>query len=257
MSSVAALAVHVGVVLAIPDAPVEQRAVSANLVWISAASTASLGASSGQAPRAGGPDGMQPAASPVRAHATTRRARVSRRGALAPPPLAVGAAAHDVAPIAAVHPHPSDAAAGAPSHDRGSSAPPSGETSGESPARGSQTLGVGAGASRSGAPGGSTSGFGRAGGLPHGPSLLASQDPCRGFFPAAARVDHAAVRIRVEVDAAGHTRASHVLAESPGGQQFRSAARACAAALRFAPAADLDGSPIAGVAKLELRFDRS
>ncbi|MET0340992.1 MAG: hypothetical protein ABW252_08315 [Polyangiales bacterium] len=65
------------------------------------------------------------------------------------------------------------------------------------------------------------------------------------------------MRIDVEVDALGHARLSRLLHESPRGQGFDGAARACAAALRFAPAVDAHGVAVAGQAKLELRFDRS
>jgi hypothetical protein len=48
-----------------------------------------------------------------------------------------------------------------------------------------------------------------------------------------------------------------VLTELPGGQDFGSAARACAAALRFAPALDGLGIAVPGDARLELSFHRS
>ena len=89
------------------------------------------------------------------------------------------------------------------------------------------------------------------------PGLLAMHNPCTGYFPATASVDHGAVQIHVHVDATGHTRGARVLNEMPSGQEFGRAARACAAALRFVPASDRLGSPIAGEAKLELSFTRS
>lgn len=91
----------------------------------------------------------------------------------------------------------------------------------------------------------------------HGPGLLAVPNACRGFFPAAAKVDHGEVRITVEVDTSGRARASRLLTEMPHGQGFGRAAQACAAALRFTPAVDMDGSAIVADTKLELRFDRS
>lgn len=246
MSSAAALAVHVGVVLAIPDAPAESAVTEVNLVWLSAASDASQGGS-GRASPTGDTDGAKPAAGRVKASAASRRARSTRRAA--PAPLSSSAAAETQEDVHTPSVAPSEPTVHDGEHTTaGAFASAAGA--------GGERLGPAGGAS-GGAPRDGASGVGYAGVLAHGPSLLSSGNPCRGFFPAAAAIDHAAVRISVEVDSAGHARASRVLAESPGGQHFRQAAQACAAALRFAPAADLDGSPIAGVAKLELRFDRS
>jgi Gram-negative bacterial TonB protein C-terminal len=82
-------------------------------------------------------------------------------------------------------------------------------------------------------------------------------NPCGGYFPASAKADHGRVRVHVRVDQAGRASVTRVLTELPGGQDFGSAARACAAALRFAPATDQLGTPVAGDAKLELSFHRS
>jgi hypothetical protein len=90
-----------------------------------------------------------------------------------------------------------------------------------------------------------------------GPGLLARGDICSRYFPSHAHANLGRVQISVQVDAAGHARASRVLLESPLGNEFGSAARACAAALRFVPAIDRRGAPVAGEAKLELRFRRS
>jgi hypothetical protein len=89
------------------------------------------------------------------------------------------------------------------------------------------------------------------------PGLLAQRNPCSGYFPVRANADHGQVQLSVHVDAAGHARADRLLLESPRGQGFGQAARACASALHFAPAVDAHGMPVKGVAKLELRFDRS
>jgi hypothetical protein len=89
------------------------------------------------------------------------------------------------------------------------------------------------------------------------PALLASRNPCIGYFPAGAQVDHGSVQIQVRVDETGHARASEIVVEAPLGQDFGRAARACASALRFAPARDALGAAIAADAKLELHFHRS
>jgi hypothetical protein len=89
-----------------------------------------------------------------------------------------------------------------------------------------------------------------------GPALLAHGSPCAGYFPAQAQTAQGEVQIAVEVDPQGRARASAVLVEQPYGQGFGSAARACAARLKFAPAVDAAGSVVAGQAKLKLRFLR-
>lgn len=98
---------------------------------------------------------------------------------------------------------------------------------------------------------------GLGGGVVRGPGLLPVASPCRGFFPLGATADHGEVQIDVHVDASGRAHFHRLLAETPRGQGFGSAAAACAAALRFAPARNHAGIAIAGNAKLELRFDRS
>jgi hypothetical protein len=97
---------------------------------------------------------------------------------------------------------------------------------------------------------------GAAGMLGHGPALLALSNPCTGYFPEDAHVDQGEVQLDVTVDASGHTHASAVLAEQPRGQGFASAAHDCARRLQFAPAVSERGAPMAGHARLKLRFKR-
>jgi outer membrane biosynthesis protein TonB len=97
---------------------------------------------------------------------------------------------------------------------------------------------------------------GPAGVLGRGPALLALGNPCTGYFPEDAHADHGEVQLDVTVDASGHTHASAVLAEQPLGQGFASAARDCARRLEFAPAVSEHGAPMAGHARLKLRFKR-
>jgi hypothetical protein len=89
------------------------------------------------------------------------------------------------------------------------------------------------------------------------PALIATRDPCLGFFPARANVDHGRVQISVRVDEQGRAHPSEVVVEAPLGHDFGRAARACASALRFQPARDAQGVAVAGDAKLELHFHRS
>jgi hypothetical protein len=100
-------------------------------------------------------------------------------------------------------------------------------------------------------------GSGGLGGIVRGPGLLPVPSPCRRYFPVSAKANHGEVQIDVHVDPSGRARFRRLLAETPRGQGFGSAAAACAQALRFAPARNGAGMAIAGSAKLELRFDRS
>jgi outer membrane biosynthesis protein TonB len=89
------------------------------------------------------------------------------------------------------------------------------------------------------------------------PGLMAFGDPCRGYYPSAADVDHGEVRVVVRVGSDGSTRGSEVVAEVPARQGFGPAARACVSRLRFRPARDAWGGAIPGRAVLALSFDRS
>ncbi|HEX5658434.1 MAG TPA: hypothetical protein VFX59_14630 [Polyangiales bacterium] len=116
--------------------------------------------------------------------------------------------------------------------------------------------GIGAGAGV-GAGFGEGAGQASSGAVVTRPALIASRNPCLGFFPAGAQADHGKVQVQVHVDETGHASASAIVVEAPLGQDFGRAARACAAALRFAPARDSHGLAVAGDAKLELHFHRS
>jgi outer membrane biosynthesis protein TonB len=93
--------------------------------------------------------------------------------------------------------------------------------------------------------------------LLRGPRLLASHDPCAGFFPGTAEASRGQVQLSVDVDAQGHPHPTHTLLELPRGQGFESAAKACAAHLHFAPALDAQGHPVSARARIALKFERS
>jgi TonB family protein len=90
-----------------------------------------------------------------------------------------------------------------------------------------------------------------------GPQLLATRDPCAGYFPGTAAANRGDVQLAIDVDAQGHARAREIMLESPRGQGFEKAAKACASQLRFAPALDTQGHPVSGRARIALRFHRS
>jgi TonB family protein len=88
----------------------------------------------------------------------------------------------------------------------------------------------------------------------HPPRLIARGDPCRGYFPTKSRAHRGEVMVDVDVDDHGRPREVHVLVEQPTAEGFGDAAMACARRLQFTPAADGHGAPVAGHAKLRLRF---
>lgn len=226
LSGVAALSIHCVAVFGFADARPEATHANsdASQVWMTLAS---------EPARTQGAGSLEGAAAAVVDRAPrTRRVR-SKRAQTATPAVS---REHDATTPAS---QGSGAANEVAQHE--------GEAAGESVG----ALGAGARGAGHGGAGGS------GGALLRGPALLALRNPCRGFFPASATVGHGEVRIDVEVDAQGHARLSRLLQEIPRGQGFGSAAQACAAALRFAPAIDQQGLATAGQAKLELRFDRS
>ena len=96
-----------------------------------------------------------------------------------------------------------------------------------------------------------------AGALLRGPRLLATHDPCAGFFPGTAQAKRGQVQLSIDVDAEGHPHPMQTLLELPLGQGFESAAKACATHLHFAPALDAQGHPVSARARIALRFERS
>lgn len=260
ISGIAALVVHGVVVLVMPDAPSQEHVSSADVMWLSALADAPAdrlandpGASGDARPASA--HAVNAGAESARASVAARRAARARdlprgqraRAPLSSEPSAAAPMPSTVAPSRAMADASMQPTAGAALEVAGAGLIVGG-------AAGESALGLAAAAALGGV--GSLSGQAALGNA-RKPGLLATRNPCSGFFPAAARADHGAVQLSVEVDATGHTRAARVLAETPVGQQFGRAARACAAALRFVPAADGMGVPVAGAARLELRFSRS
>lgn len=85
---------------------------------------------------------------------------------------------------------------------------------------------------------------------------LGVDDPCRGFFPAAASADAAAAVLRVVVEPSGKVRAVTVVSETPSGQGFGAAARQCLRGQRFSIPRDHDGNAVAAATTVRVRFDR-
>ena len=107
----------------------------------------------------------------------------------------------------------------------------------------------------------------RPGALPHaelgsnglvarGPRLVPEPNPCRGVFPTNAGCDRAIVTVALDVTESGTPTTPQVLSEQPSGQGFANAARLCSASLRFYPASDGAGRPVAARSVVRLRFAR-
>lgn len=113
-------------------------------------------------------------------------------------------------------------------------------------ARGASPRGAGRGAIRRGL----------AATLAHGPRLRVAADPCRGMFPRGAEHDEGSVVVALRVTPSGVPTGPRVLEEFPRGEGFAEAARACLPRLRFEPAADAEGVPVAAESVVRLRFHR-
>jgi periplasmic protein TonB len=85
---------------------------------------------------------------------------------------------------------------------------------------------------------------------------LDESDPCRGFFPQSAVDDTAQVGVMVVVAKTGSVGQATVVLETPSGQGFGNAARACMLSKRFTPALDRSGNPARTAVRVNVRFRR-
>lgn len=81
-------------------------------------------------------------------------------------------------------------------------------------------------------------------------------DGCRGFFPDHAHTDLGAVSLIATVQANGALSKLQIETETPTGEGFANAARACLTSRRFAPALDRSGEPTTARTRINLRFTR-
>lgn len=225
---------HVAVVLGFPAAPTSEPAAATDtrgLIWLEP------GAGGGSPTEAGVVASEAASAALARVDQGSPR---SRRAQAATPPAA--------SPSEPASPNTEGPATAA----NGTAA-----SAGEALAGAGTTGGTGAhGTGLTGGPNGAGAGGG--GGEPvSGPRLLASGNPCAGYFPAGAQVAHGRVQVEVEVGANGRIASTRVMAEQPLGEGFAVAARACADRLLFRPAHTSRGTPVEGHARLLLSFDRS
>lgn len=85
---------------------------------------------------------------------------------------------------------------------------------------------------------------------------LGESDPCRGFFPSSAQSDTASAGVFVVLSKAGKVTSARVVTESPVGEGFGAAARACMLSKSFVPALDRSGNPAATSLRVNVRFRR-
>jgi periplasmic protein TonB len=85
---------------------------------------------------------------------------------------------------------------------------------------------------------------------------LRERDACAGFYPSEADADSGAVTVTVIVRPDGAVTSAAVVSESPAGQGFGKAARACLGSKRFEPALDRSGTPVLAATTVKLRFVR-
>jgi len=88
------------------------------------------------------------------------------------------------------------------------------------------------------------------------PPALDEPDACRGFFPADAAFDSAKVDLVVIVQAGGRVASATIARESPAGEGFGPAARACLLSKRFTPGADRSGRPVTASTAVRVHFTR-
>ncbi len=85
---------------------------------------------------------------------------------------------------------------------------------------------------------------------------LDEPDACRGFFPGEAAVDAAKVDLRVVVQAQGRVISATIVRESPEGEGFGQAARACLLSKQFAPGLDRAGRRVTASTAVRVSFTR-
>jgi protein TonB len=85
---------------------------------------------------------------------------------------------------------------------------------------------------------------------------LTVSNPCRGLYPNEASNDSGDVSLSLVVAATGQIRIVSILSESPPGQGFGRAARACMLAHRMDPAIDKTGAAVTSVASVIVHFSR-
>ncbi|HSO30957.1 MAG TPA: TonB family protein, partial [Labilithrix sp.] len=87
-------------------------------------------------------------------------------------------------------------------------------------------------------------------------AALHEANACAGFYPSEADSDAGAVTLTLVVRADGAVSSASVVSETPAGQGFGKAARACLQKKQFEPALDRAGIPVTAATTIKLRFSR-
>lgn len=87
-------------------------------------------------------------------------------------------------------------------------------------------------------------------------ATLNEANACAGYYPSEADADSGAVTLTLVVRADGAVTSAAVLSETPAGQGFGKAARACLQNKRFEPSLDREGKAVAAATTIKVRFVR-
>ncbi|HLV20077.1 MAG TPA: energy transducer TonB [Polyangiaceae bacterium] len=259
VSLLLAFALHAGVVVAMMDAEAPASASARQLVPIELVTLVSAGAP------VAAPQGGAELSSPAAQAALPRAAApTAPRRTPAAPPLARRAQAPALARAEVPEPEPHEIVAAAVNDQAGGVLEAVHDATG-APAGAGNVLGSMIGGSRGAGSfaGGLADPDADAGGgnctrcdRSHGPRLLKRRDPCAGLFPWQAEADEGTVTMRLAVTPRGVAHHPEVLAESPRGHGFGRAAASCLSRMRFEPATDRSGKPVASSSVVRLRFAR-
>jgi protein TonB len=85
---------------------------------------------------------------------------------------------------------------------------------------------------------------------------LEEADPCAGMYPLDAKVDGGFATASVVVRPEGQVGSVSIVSETPAGEGFGRAARACLARKTFAPARDREGKAVSAAITVRVRFTR-
>jgi len=85
---------------------------------------------------------------------------------------------------------------------------------------------------------------------------LDEANPCAGYYPRTASADVGQVTLALVVRATGELGSSVVVSETPAGEGFGAAARACLARKTFSPASDKQGRAVTAALALRVKFTR-
>jgi protein TonB len=87
-------------------------------------------------------------------------------------------------------------------------------------------------------------------------AALHEANACAGFYPSEADADSGAVTLTLVVRADGRVSSTSIVSETPVGQGFGRAARACLQTKQLEPSLDRSGTPVTAATTIKLHFSR-